>query len=196
MVTVGIVLGSVFTLFHFKKNELLNSLVSLTNTSDDILSREWEGKAYYNLHFYLETPYKLDSVSVPFPQNMKPYITSSAAYAFEKEAGAFTLFLNYVEFTPEVPLNLENSIQGSLTTMHTQPGVSDFTSAKAPYDLQGREATIVIGTLKQYGISMKYQFLAFIDDNSLSQIIITYHDDDENAKEAANRILKSIKLLD
>ena len=195
LISVGIVLGSIFTLFHFKKNELLNSLVSLTNTSDDIVDKEWEKKAYYDLHFYLETPYKLDSVVVPFPENMKPYITSSAAYAFEKKSGAFTLFLNYVEFKPEVPLNLENSIQGSISTMESQPGINDFTSAKAPYNLKGREATIVVGTLKQYGIGMKYQLLAFTDDKSLSQIIITYHDNDENAKKAANRIMKSLKLL-
>ena len=82
-----------------------------------------------------------------------------------------------------------------LSTVKNQPGVSDFTSAKAPYDLKGKEASIVVGTLKKYGIQMKYQVLVFIDDKSLSQIIITYHDNDENAKIAANRILKSLKLL-
>jgi len=196
LVFVGIFFGTIFTIYHFNKDDLLNKIVSLTKSTDEILSKQWEKKAYYDLHFYLETPYKPDSISIPFPEQIKPYIASSAAYAFEQNAGSFVFLLNYIEFHPGLPLNLKNSVQGSISTMESQPGVSDFTSAKAPYELKGKEATIVVGTLKKYGIGMKYQLLAFIDDISLSQIIITYHEDDENAREAANRILKSLKLLD
>lgn len=195
LLTAGIFLGVVYSLYYFNKDEWLNKIVSLTNTSDDILNKEWEKKAYYDLHFYLETPYKPDSISIPYPDQVKPYIASTAAYAFEKDAGAFTLFMNYIGFLPGLPLNLDNSVQGSVSSLENQPGISDVTSAKAPYDLKGKEAKIVVGTFKKYGILFKYQMLVFLDDTSLSQIIITYHDNDENAKKAANRILESLKLL-
>jgi hypothetical protein len=191
----GLVLGSVFTLYYFNKDKWLNNLISLTNTTDDILDREWEKKAYYDLHFYLETPYKPDLIQLPFPEQLKAMISTSASYVFEKDAGAFSFVLIYVEFLPGIPLNLDNSVKRSIASMENQPGVTDLTSAEAPYDVPGREATIVVGTLREYGINFKYQMLAFIDNKSLSQIIITYHDNDEYAKEAANRIIKSLKLL-
>jgi hypothetical protein len=191
----GLVLGSVFTLYHFNKDKWLNSLVSLTNSTDEILDKEWEKKAYYDLHFYLETPYKPELIQLPFPEQLKAMISTSASYAFEKDAGAFSFVLIYIEFLPGIPLNLDNSVKRSIAGMENQPGVTDLTSADVPYDVVGREATIVVGTLKKYGIKFKYQMLAFIDDKSLNQIIITYHENDEYAREAANRIIKSLKLL-
>jgi predicted nucleic acid-binding Zn ribbon protein len=195
LVIVGIFLGSVFTLFYFKKNELLNSLVSLTNTSDDILNNEWERKAYYDLHFYLETPFKPDTYSVSFPDQVRELIVSNAAYYSETDAGAFSFMLSTVEFLPEIPFNFENSIQGSINSIENQPGISDLTSTRTPYKIKGKEAIMINGTLKRYGILFDYKMLIFIGNHQLSQVLVSYHVGDLNAQKAADRIFKSLKLL-
>ena len=195
LVIIGLFIGSIFTLFHFKKDDLLNNLVSLTNMSDDILDREWEKKAYYDLHFYLETPYKLDTISLPYPEQIKSLILSTAAYTIDKDAAAFSILLNYVEYLPEIPLSFEGAVQGSINSMENRPGVTDLLSSNSPYPLGGKEASMVTGSMKMYGIKFNFKMLIFAGEHQLSQVVVIFHENDENAEKAADRIFKSLKLL-
>ncbi len=190
-----ILIGSTFTLFHFKKDNLLNFLISLTNTSSDILDREWEKKAYYDLHFYLETPYKPDTITLPYPDPVKSIILETAAYAIDAEAGSFTMLLNYVEYNFNIPLSFDDAIQGSINSIENQPGITDLSSYITPYTLPGNKASMVSGTFKKYGIRFKFNMLIFAGENNLSQIIVEFHENDENAEKANGRIFKSFKLL-
>ena len=191
----GLFFGLTFTLIHFKKDKLLNYLTSLSNTSDDILDREWEKKAYYDLHFYLETPYKPDTISLPYPDQVKSIILSTAAYSIDEKSGAFTMLLNYVEYNANIPLSFDDAIQGSINSIENQPGVTDLASSISHYPLKVNKASMVVGTFKKYGIKFKFKMLIFAGDNQLSQIIVEYHENDENAEKASERIFKSLKLL-
>ena len=195
LVIMGVLIGSIFTLFHFKIDDLLNKLVSLASTSDGILNKEWEKKAYSDLHFYLETPYKPDTITLPYPDQVRSIITSTAAYTVNENAGAFTMLLNYVEYNSKIPLSFDDAIQGSINSIENQPGVTDLYSSITPYSLQDNEASMVKGTLKKYGIRFKFHMLIFAGEHQLSQIVVEFHEDDEDAEKAAQRIFKSLKLL-
>lgn len=195
LLILSILIGATFTLFHFKKDDLLGFMISLTNTPVDILDREWEKKAYYDLHFYLETPYKLDTITLPYPDQVKSIILSTAAYTVEENAGAFKMLLNYVEYNAKIPLSFDDAIQGSINSVENQLGASDLYSSIAPYTLQGNQASMVTGTIKKYGIQYEFKMLIFAGENHLSQIIVEFHENDENAEKASERIFKSLKLL-
>jgi len=190
-----VLIGATFTLYHFNKDDLLDILVSLRNTSDDILDKEWEKKAYYDLHFYIETPYKPDTFTIPYPDQVKSIILSTSAYVIDEKNGAFTMLLNYVEYSSNIPLSFDDAIQGSINSIENQDGVTDLLSSISPYSLKDNEASMVTGTLKKYGIKFKFKMLIFARENQLSQIIVEFHETDENAEKASMRIFKSLKLL-
>ena len=192
---LGLFFGLTFTLIHFKKDKLLNFLVSLSNSSDDILDREWEKKAYYDLHFYLETPFKPDTITLPYPDQVKSIILSTAAYTVDENAGAFKMLLNYIEYNAKIPLSFDDAIQGSINSIENQPGASDLSSSISPYTLKGKKASMVTGTIKKYGIQYKFFMLIFASENQLSQIIVEFHENDKNAEKASDRIFNSLKLL-
>jgi len=192
---VGILLGSVFTLFHFKKDDFINNLISLTNTSDEILEKEWVKKVYPDLNFYIETPYELDTFAFPIPDELKNVLLNYTSYKAEKDMGAFIILVMHMQFPTQIPLDFENAVQGSINTIKQQPGVSDYTHTTEPYSLSGTEAKIITGKLKKYGIRFTYKQLLFLKDSGLSQIMVMYHQDDKNAEKASNRIFNSIKLL-
>ena len=192
---LGLFIGLTFTLIHFKKDDLLNYLISLSNTSVDILDREWEKKAYYDLHFYIETPYKPDTITLPYPDQVKSIILSTAAYTVNENAGAFSMLLNYIEYNSNIPLSFDDAIQGSINSIENQPGIADLSSSISPYKLKGNKASKVSGTFKKYGVPFKFHMLIFANENRLSQIVVEFHENDENAEKAAQRIFNSLKLL-
>lgn len=192
---LAVLIGSTFTLFHFKMDDFVNKLVSLSGSADGILNKEWEKKAYYDLHFYIETPFKPDTISLPYPEQVKSIILSTSAYIIDEDEGSFSMLLNYVEYNSKIPLSFDDAIQGSINSIESQPGVTDLSSSIEPYTLKGNKASMVIGTLKKYGIRFKYKMLIFARENQLSQIIVEFHEDDEEAEKASNRIFKSLKLL-
>ena len=192
---LGLFFGLTFTLIHFKKDKLLNFLVSLSNSSDDILDREWEKKAYYDLHFYLETPFKPDTITLPYPDQVKSINLSTAAYTVDENEGAFKMLLNYIEYNAKIPLSFDDAIQGSINSIENQPGASDLSSSISPYTLKGKKASMVTGTIKKYGIQYKFFMLIFASENQLSQIIVEFHENDKNAEKASDRIFNSLKLL-
>jgi hypothetical protein len=195
LLIVSVVIGTTFTLYHFKMDDLLDRLGSLNWTTNGILTKEWEKKAYYDLHFFLETPYKPDTITLLYPAEVKSIILSTAAYTINENAGAFGMLMNYVEYNPNIPLSFDDAIQGSINSMENQPGVTDLSSSLAPYAIKDHEASMVNGTLKKYGVPFKFHMLVFSGEHQLSQIIVEFHEDDEEAEKASERIFKSLKIL-
>lgn len=195
LVLLGMMLGVTFTLYHFKKEDIFNNLITLSNTTDDILTKDWEKKAYSDLHFYLETPYKASTITIPYPEQVQSIILSTAAYEIDENAGAFSMLLNFVEYDSKIPLSFDDATQGSISSIQGQPGVTDLTFSIEPYTLKDNQAGMVIGTLKKYGIQFKFRMLIFASGNQLSQIVVEFHENDENAEKASERIFKSLKLL-
>lgn len=196
LTTLGLIIGVFFTFYYFKGDELIDKVVSLADTPDDFVSGEWVQKTYPELHLYLETPVELDSFNLVLPEEVMLYIDSKVSLQGSYSSAYFHVMVSHIIYRPEIDLSLEGALNGALGSMKSGPGIESFNFSESPVSIKNAEAKLVKGEFTKLKVHSAYQMLLLKRSNQLTQIVVIYHQNDEEAQKATGRIIKTLRILD
>ncbi|MBA4319277.1 MAG: hypothetical protein C0412_12825 [Flavobacterium sp.] len=148
---------------------------------------DWKHRIYLGVAF--ESPFELSSVEVNLPEAVKQRTKLFSTYKYELKACAF--FVSVIEFTSDIPIDLDNAVKGAIRNMKAGEEISDFTSEVNPvtkWFLEGRKIT---GKMKVKGKDAEFTAELYKKDSRMLQILWSNLDYPEN-REVRDRIFNTM----
>lgn len=185
--TISTIIGQFF-------GDKLIELIKFGKTPKSILEQKWVSEKYGQDGLIVETPFNLNSTQLPFPDNVKVLIVDCSSYITETSKG-FMIMINSIRYKPEVGvLNLQGAANGSVAELKMQPGVSDFHYSEDYMYKDDIPGFSQKGTFIKDKVQMEFVNTCFANGLVFYQIMVGYKSDDSVAKQAAERVMKSIKI--
>ncbi|MGS2740312.1 hypothetical protein [Sinomicrobium sp. M5D2P17] len=164
----------------------------------ELLNGEWVTSEYGYPAIVLETPKVLRRTEVELPDALKQTISTNQTFAYGGLIGDFHVSASATTFREGVEFNMEDAIQGSVSTMEQQGAKNiivkqdEFTtpSGKKGIKVHGSMDMTLPGSEKT--VKGEYIILNFNEKGAFQQVIIVHRQDDRYAKDIENRIVNSI----
>lgn len=187
-----LILAFAITSWYYGIQYVKDTLVG--HPTKELLEGEWYQSSYGYPSVGIETPKVLKAMNLPLPEQMKQVLVSNATFAYGSILSGFYCMVITTEYNPEIEINMEDVITGSVEMLEKQKGISDIKYEVEDIEINGKEAKKIVGTLLSNGKKMNYVQYLIEGEHTLQQIIIARNINDNYAKEIQERILKSIQL--
>jgi hypothetical protein len=168
----------------------------------DLLEDEWVYSEYGSPNVGIETPKVLKRIDISkvLPDQMKAMIKEMNSFAYGSLFENFYIVVNTTTLKQEMKSDLSKSIDGSLM-MYQNQGGQNITKNEEDFEtrggIKGRKGfgTFEINDPIAKKINkLYYDIIVFDAEGSLEQIIIIRNENDNYAKQIADRVMNSIEL--
>ncbi len=165
-----------------------------SSSSQNLLEATWTRQSYGLNAVTLEIPFQLDSIALPFTEDVAGLIDHITSNIKETRSGLTVMVngINYVKKVGEV--NLWGAAQGLVEEISNQPGVSELNHTEEGTFKDGFPGIIQKGTYFQNKTKMKFVNLIYGKDLLMYQITLGYRYRDKAAEEIIQRIMQSIEI--
>jgi len=186
--TIATIIGQLF-------GDKLVELIKFGKTSKNVMEQEWISEKYGRDGLTVETPYKLNPFQLPMPENVEALIDNCSSYMYETKNGLM-IMINSVRYKPQVgTFDLQGAANGTVAEMKMQPGVSDFEYTEDYAYKEEIPGFFQKGTFIQGKVKMGFINSGFSKGLVFYQITVGYRDDDKIARQIAERVIASIKIV-
>ncbi|NUY81262.1 hypothetical protein HUK80_10175 [Flavobacterium sp. MAH-1] len=204
LLTVGVVFLLLFATtvyfvmtkgFDYVKDNIIG------HPTKDLVEGEWVNSEYGNPAIVIETPKVLKRIDAEklFPKEVIALLKDYQTFVYGSMVDDFYISVATLSYKSEVQIDLSKSIEGSIAVVE-QMGARNMIVKQEEYQtgkgLEGRKAygTFSRKNAKGEDVKLVYQMLVFGQQNGLQQIVLMYREDDQYAKQMADRILNSVEL--
>jgi len=162
--------------------------------SKELLEGNWYRNSYGYPAVSMESPVVLKAIELPFPEQVKQQALSLSNFAYGSLMSDFYILVMTMEFNPQIEFDMEKGLQGAVSTIQMNKGVTDMKYDFVDTQLDGLEGKEIIGTLKANGKDMIYHQYMFNNGNDIQQIMVVRTRGDAYAEKIEKRMVESIKL--
>ena len=194
-VLIGLGLGLIIILpityfIGLKAVKIFNN-IQATGSMED---QNWEEIKFPTMGLTFESPVKLSTYQIPFPENIKNLLDTTLLYQYESING-LQIVVNYFRYKPHIAqLNLVGAADGSMMEFKKRDGIMDLQYNQKDTARFGLNSIEQKGDFKILNIPYIIEGYFFGKDLMLWQIILIYQKDNALQQEIAARIVKSIQI--
>jgi|GEM_PF-434153 hypothetical protein len=165
-------------------------------TSEDVLTKDWVKGTYGIYGLTVETPQKMIKDTLPMPDNVMQAMERLDSYGYMSAKGFKVVIVSAKgKPTTQAEFNLQAGANGAVNQVRNSPGVTDFTYKEEQTMADGIPGIIQRGTYKQNGIGVEFIDALYAHGRNYWQVMVLYEDNDEVGRTAANRVVKSIHIV-
>lgn len=174
-------------------NELIK-YYKISKGSEKVSEADWERKEYGNLGLSIDTPYELNKIDLPYPEELKTIIDRSYSYTYSSNEGLYIL-VNSVEYSELIgEFSIEGAANGSINEMKMEEGVSNFTYEQEDIEWNAIPGFKQNGSFLKDGIDANFINIGYAKERIFHQVLIIYPQSNKDAKSISERISSSISL--
>jgi len=162
--------------------------------SKELLEGNWYRNSYGYPAVSMESPVVLKAIELPFPEQVKQQALSLSNFAYGSLMSDFYILVMTMEFNPQIEFDMEKGLQGAVSTIQMNKGVTDMKYDFVDTQLDGMAGKEIVGTLKANGKDMIYHQYMFNNGNDIQQIVVVRTRGDSYAEKIEKRMVESIKL--
>lgn len=189
----GILLLSIIAItWYYGLRYVKDTLIG--HPTKELLEGDWYSSSYGYPAIGLETPKVLKSAEMPLPKEVKQMIVSNGTFVYGSFIDGFYVMANTAELVPEIELDIDNEVNGTIQMITQNPTISDFEYEVEEAEIYGVSGKKITGTFVESGHKMEYIHFIFLNGQATQQVAIANRVDDIYAKEIKTRIIKSIQL--
>jgi len=185
-----VILGVVLT----RKNwaPFVSNLGKMPPTAQMKIVYNWANASIGNTGLSIDSPVELKPKFLKLPDNVKPLIQEMVTYGFS----SFPLSIDAVSviYSGRVTPNLQGAEQGAISNFSNLPSVKDVQYVSKPINPSGKKGSLLDGTFMTGRYKMGFKAAIIIENLNMWQVIVVYNIADNEATDAANRIISSIKV--
>ena len=142
--------------------------------------------------FSIESPAELKPKSLKLPDNVKPLIQEMVTYGFASQP--LSIDMVSVTYTGQVVPSLKGAEQGAIANFKNVPFVKDVQYTSNPASASGKNGIVLDGTFSAPKDKMGFKAVILIENLTMWQVVTIYRLSDQDAVNAAKRIIGSIKI--
>ncbi|WP_420980612.1 hypothetical protein [Chitinophaga sp. 30R24] len=159
-----------------------------------ILYRSWQTVTIGRQALEITTPVKLWVHDQPLDGDEAKVIEYAKSYSNE-DGGGIRIAVNMFSYMSHVANNLEEAMAQAHSTMQLKETATEIDCKSVPVLISGMQGMLEEGNyLYRGGVRFAFCNLVMIRGNSRWQIHINYRDDDQIARQVAQRVLKSVRI--
>ena len=152
----------------------------------------WNVMPIGNTGFSIESPVELKPKFLKLPENVKALIQEMVTYGFASQP--LSIDAVTVTYTGKVVPSLKGAEEGAIANFKRVPLVKDVQYASKPFSASGKNGTILEGTFSAPNDKMGFKAVILIDNLTMWQVVAIYRLADQDAVNAVERIIGSIKI--
>lgn len=172
------------------------------HSTKDLLNGEWVKSEYGEPSIILETPKVLKRFQEEKIQNnLPPNVRSSQKFIYGSLIDNFNIVINTTAFKDSVAANNDVILNENLARFEKTVGAKGIIVKTDDFEIKdgftgkrGYGSMTIFNPVKNEDQRMAYQMIVFSQKFGVQEIVLVYRDEDEKAKEIAERIINSIEL--
>jgi hypothetical protein len=166
---------------------------SINPNSNTIMDQKWITEHYGQDGLIVETPFKLNTVELPYSEEVKAFMENHFGYSIQTKNLLITICS--IKYKPVIgEANLQGAANGSIAEMKMQPGVSDFEYSEDSTKINDIRGIKLTGTFILKNI--KYSFVNVIYSKGLNlyQAMVGFPSEEKVGEKIAERLINSIRI--
>lgn len=193
VIITTVVLASTFGWDYLKDN-------IIGHPTKDLAEGQWYRSEYGIPAVILETPTVLERKEVNLPEEAKDNISVSRFFVYGSLLDRFYLVVNTSLFSEPIDVELENALEGALSTIEQQGARNLIVKTEQFETDKGIKGMKAFGSFEstnpflKKGAKQNYELLVFGQKGALQQIMVAYLDNDPYAPDMVERIINSVEL--
>lgn len=152
----------------------------------------WNRVPIGNTGFSIESPVELKPKFIRLPENVKALIQEMVTYGFSSQP--LSIDAVTVTYTGKVVPSLKGAEEGAIANFKRVPAVKDVLYTSKPFTASGKNGSVLEGTFSVPRDKMGFTAVVLIDNLTMWQVVAIYRLSDQDAVNAAQRIVNSIKI--
>lgn len=190
---VGISIASVIMLIiALSVGSAIGKAVFRTNSSPDNWERHTVGKDATKLS--LISPGELKQTDMDLPANLKSMVKSLENYDSKSSSNGISINVISASYNNNIVPNLQGAMDGSLNSVAAVEGVKIIEHTSRRFSVTGRDGGLLTIKAEKNGVISEMMQLIAIDGLKLWQVNIIYGSNSKEAKEAAQKVIDSVRL--
>lgn len=172
----------------------INALLNGKKTAE-FSDSQWVKRTYGDFGLSLEAPWVLIPSREELPLEAQVDAVIEKMQTFENPTEDFKVMANSIKYRPEIgEVNFRGGADGAINGMKNVEGVTNFVYDEEPYSSGNIPGVIQKGNYKLNNVNVEFINVMLMQDLNAWQVNILYKTNDDVAKKAAERIVKSIKV--
>lgn len=172
----------------------------LGHPTKELLEGEWIRSEYGNPPVAVTTPEVLVRGEIEMPEEVQRMMVGSETFIYGSLLSNFYTTLSTIKFKGEVNFDLQKAVDGIYTNLENQGARNILMKQEEFTTLNGATGLKVFGTLDAENpvtgesIPNEYVILNFAEKGGFEQIMVIFNEDDQYAREIAERIINSVEI--
>ena len=156
------------------------------------ITYDWKTFPIGNTGFSIESPVELKPRFIKLPENVKSMIQELVSFGFTSKP--LSIDAVTVTYTGRVVPSLKGAEEGAIANFKKIPAVKDVLYTSKPFSASGKNGTLMEGTFSIPNDKMGFTAIVMIDNLKMWQVVAIYRLSDQDAVNAVQRIVGSIKI--
>ncbi len=190
--TVIAVLSSIIFIFlgKYSYNYIKTNFFEEQASSFD----KFEKKYYKNMEIEIESPVSLTPQKITLPEQITSLLERCEHYTYENSRD-FSVTLSHAVYKPKVgKANLQGAVAGTVNSMKMNPKVKNFTHRESATSKKSIPGIMVKSQFTMSKKKIEAISAIYAKNLQLWQVYVSYREEDEGGRQAAQRIIDSVKI--
>lgn len=187
-------LAMALLLAQCQNNSTVNSVAShATSNSTTELDTIWVNESYGSPPISLETPYPLNSTSLPVPESARSMINQMSVFRY---AGSpkVKIMVNSATYAASIKVSIESAADGAMQQLKNTSSISSVEYNQKEIRIGKKKSIVQTGTYYERGKKIDFENLVVMEKQNFWNVLVWYEYGYPEGQKIKERIFKSIKI--